>query len=146
MILVNPTSDNTCLLASIQVDSMSNFPQGAEHHLAGPREVPAAAQGHLAAPVRRHAATVRRQGNSGLHGLRRGHQAQLPVFAGMEKYQCQKSCYQTYLLTYAHHSQWSIGHQRPPAIAICSGLLLSVVIKDRCYLPFFFFFFFFFFN
>ena len=31
----------------------------------------------------------------------------------------------TYLLTYAHRSQWSIGHQRPPAIALCSGLLLS---------------------
>ena len=30
-----------------------------------------------------------------------------------------------YLLTYAHRSQWSIGHQRPPAIALCSGLLLS---------------------
>ena len=30
------------------------------------------------------------------------------------------------LLTYAHRSQWSIGHQRPPAIALCSGLLLSV--------------------
>ena len=29
------------------------------------------------------------------------------------------------LLTYAHRSQWSIGHQRPPAIALCSGLLLS---------------------
>ena len=31
----------------------------------------------------------------------------------------------TYLLTYAHRSQWSIGHQLPPAIALCSGLLLS---------------------
>ena len=31
----------------------------------------------------------------------------------------------TYLLTYAHCSQWSIGHQRPPSIALCSGLLLS---------------------
>ena len=31
----------------------------------------------------------------------------------------------TYLLIYAHRSQWSIGHQRPPAIALCSGLLLS---------------------
>ena len=31
----------------------------------------------------------------------------------------------TYLLTYAHRSRWSIGHQRPPAIALCSGLLLS---------------------
>ena len=47
----------------------------------------------------------------------------------------------TYLLTYAYHSQWSIGHQRPshppsppppppplpphPAIALCSGLFLS---------------------
>ena len=30
-----------------------------------------------------------------------------------------------YLLTYAPRSQWSIGHQRPPAIALCSGLLLS---------------------
>ena len=30
-----------------------------------------------------------------------------------------------YLLTYARRSQWSIGHQRPPAIALCSGLLLS---------------------
>ena len=29
------------------------------------------------------------------------------------------------LLTYAHRSQWSMGHQRPPAIALCSGLLLS---------------------
>ena len=28
-------------------------------------------------------------------------------------------------LTYARRSQWSIGHQRPPAIALCSGLLLS---------------------
>ena len=26
-----------------------------------------------------------------------------------------------YLLTYAHRSQWSIGHQRSPAIALCSG-------------------------
>ena len=38
-------------------------------------------------------------------------------------------CPVTYLLTYllasAHRSQWSIGHQRPPAIALCSGLLLS---------------------
>ena len=36
----------------------------------------------------------------------------------------------TYFLVYAHHSQWSIGHQRPPppptpTIALCSGLLLS---------------------
>ena len=31
----------------------------------------------------------------------------------------------TYLLTYAHRSQRSIGHQRPPTIAPCSGLLLS---------------------
>ena len=31
----------------------------------------------------------------------------------------------SHLLTYAHRSQWSIGHQRPPAIALCSGLLLS---------------------
>ena len=31
----------------------------------------------------------------------------------------------TYLLTYAHRSRWSIGHQRPHAIALCSGLLLS---------------------
>ena len=30
-----------------------------------------------------------------------------------------------YLLTYAHRSQWSIGHQQHPAIALCSGLLLS---------------------
>ena len=30
----------------------------------------------------------------------------------------------SHLLTYAHCSQWSIGHQRPPAIALCSGLLL----------------------
>ena len=30
-----------------------------------------------------------------------------------------------YLLTYAHRSPWSLGHQRPPAIALCSGLLLS---------------------
>ena len=37
--------------------------------------------------------------------------------------ECVRVC--TYLLTYAHHSQWSIGHQRPPAIALCSGLLLS---------------------
>ena len=29
------------------------------------------------------------------------------------------------LLTYAHRSRWSIGHQRPPAIALCSGLLWS---------------------
>ena len=35
------------------------------------------------------------------------------------------SVYCDYLLTYAHRSQWSIGHQRPPAIALCSGLLLS---------------------
>ena len=34
-------------------------------------------------------------------------------------------CGPAYLLTYAHRSQWSIGHQRPPAIALCSGLLLS---------------------
>ena len=27
------------------------------------------------------------------------------------------------LLTYAHRSRWSIGHQRPLAIALCSGLL-----------------------
>ena len=33
--------------------------------------------------------------------------------------------YFNYLLTYAHRSQWSIGHQRPPAIALCSGLLWS---------------------
>ena len=32
---------------------------------------------------------------------------------------------QQYLLTYAHRSRWSIGHQRPPAIALCSGLLWS---------------------
>ena len=37
----------------------------------------------------------------------------------------QNHYYLSYLLTYAHHSQWSIGHQRPPAIALCSGLLLS---------------------
>ena len=30
-----------------------------------------------------------------------------------------------YLLTYAHRSQWSIGHLRPLAIALCSGLLWS---------------------
>ena len=29
------------------------------------------------------------------------------------------------LLTYAHHFRWSIGHQQPPAIALCSGLLWS---------------------
>ena len=29
------------------------------------------------------------------------------------------------LLTYAYRSQWSIGHLRPLAIALCSGLLLS---------------------
>ena len=29
------------------------------------------------------------------------------------------------LLTYAYLSRWSIGHQRPLAIALCSGLLLS---------------------
>ena len=29
------------------------------------------------------------------------------------------------LLIYAHRSRWSIGHQRPPAIVLCSGLLLS---------------------
>ena len=34
-------------------------------------------------------------------------------------------CVCTYLLTYAPCSQWSIGHQRPPAIALCSGLLVS---------------------
>ena len=28
-------------------------------------------------------------------------------------------------ITYARHSRWSIGHQRPPAIALWSGLLLS---------------------
>ena len=27
------------------------------------------------------------------------------------------------LITYAHRSRWSIGHQRPLAIAHCSGLL-----------------------
>ena len=27
----------------------------------------------------------------------------------------------SYLLSYAHRSRWSIGHQRPPAIALCSG-------------------------
>ena len=32
---------------------------------------------------------------------------------------------ESYLLTYAHRSQWSIGYQRPPAIALCSGLFLS---------------------
>ena len=31
----------------------------------------------------------------------------------------------TDLLTYAHCSRWSIGHQRPVAIALCSGLLWS---------------------
>ena len=31
----------------------------------------------------------------------------------------------TYLLTYAHCSRRSIGHQRPLAITLCSGLLLS---------------------
>ena len=30
-----------------------------------------------------------------------------------------------YLLTYAHRSRWSIGHQRPLSIALCSGLLWS---------------------
>ena len=35
----------------------------------------------------------------------------------------------TYLLTYAHRSQWSVGHQRPPAMALCSGLLLSFRIS-----------------
>ena len=29
----------------------------------------------------------------------------------------------TYLLIYAHHSWWSIGHLQPLAIALCSGLL-----------------------
>ena len=28
-----------------------------------------------------------------------------------------------YLLTYAHHCRWSIGHLRPLAITLCSGLL-----------------------
>ena len=37
--------------------------------------------------------------------------------------------YQSSLLTYAHRSQWNIGHQRPPAIALCSGLLLSFQIS-----------------
>ena len=30
------------------------------------------------------------------------------------------------LLTYAHRSRWSISHQRPLAIALCSGLLWSL--------------------
>ena len=34
-----------------------------------------------------------------------------------------------YLLTYAQRSQWSIGHQRLPGIALCSGLLLSFRIS-----------------
>ena len=34
-----------------------------------------------------------------------------------------------YLLSNAPRSQWSIGHQRPPAIALCSGLLLSFRIS-----------------
>ena len=40
---------------------------------------------------------------------------------------CEPICFKhgMMLLTYAHRSQWSIGHQRPPAIALCSGLLLS---------------------
>ena len=37
----------------------------------------------------------------------------------------QQKIHAVYLLTYAHRSQWSIGHQQPPAIALCSGLLLS---------------------
>ena len=32
----------------------------------------------------------------------------------------------TYLLTYARRSRWSIGHLRPLAIALCSGLLSSL--------------------
>ena len=47
----------------------------------------------------------------------------LPSFFG--QWLIQKDRAVIYLLTYAHHSQWSIGHQRPPAIALCSGLLLS---------------------
>ena len=31
-----------------------------------------------------------------------------------------------YLLTYAHRSQLSVGHQRPPAIALCSGLMFQL--------------------
>ena len=34
-----------------------------------------------------------------------------------------KLCSRKTLLIYAHHSQWSIGHQRPLTIAHCSGLL-----------------------
>ena len=36
-----------------------------------------------------------------------------------------KEVQRTYLLTYAHRSWWSIGHQRPLAITLCSGLLWS---------------------
>ena len=41
----------------------------------------------------------------------------------------------TYLLTYTNRSQWSIGHQRPPTNALCSGLLLSfrVVLILCCF-------------
>ena len=34
-------------------------------------------------------------------------------------------CFILSLLTYAHRSWWSIGHQRPLSIALCSGLLWS---------------------
>ena len=37
----------------------------------------------------------------------------------------QKLSKPSYLLTYAQRSLWSIGDQRPPAIALCSGLLRS---------------------
>ena len=35
------------------------------------------------------------------------------------------------ILTYARRSQWSRGHQRPPAIALCSWLLLS--FRTSCF-------------
>ena len=67
-------------------------------------------------------------------GLMRSWGGSMGLFSGIcEQHQPQQphKCFilevsrDFYLLTYAPRSQWSIGHQRPPAIALCSELLLS---------------------
>ena len=42
----------------------------------------------------------------------------IPAQVGTELPVCRSN-----LLTYTHRSRWSIGHQRPLAVALCSGLL-----------------------
>ena len=51
-----------------------------------------------------------------------------PAF-GSQETESKQTMYNNYLLTYAHRSQWSIGHQRPPRH--CTLFWAALVIPDQ---------------